>query len=65
MKPRFSKEQIAYALELIEAGMPIGRACRQFAVSEATLYKWRKKYGGARRNYRRATTAPATDAAGS
>jgi transposase-like protein len=59
LKPRFSKEQVAYALELVEAGVSVGMACRQLAMSEATLYKWRKKHGGTRRGYRRATPAEA------
>lgn len=64
MKRRFTHEQIAFALELIDTGMPVGRACRQFGMSEATLYGWRRKHGGARRTYRRAAAASATSDAG-
>jgi transposase-like protein len=43
-KPRFSEAQIAHALALIDSGMPVGKACRQLVVSEASLYNWRKKF---------------------
>jgi transposase-like protein len=62
LKRRFTQEQIAFALELIDTGMPVGRACRQFGMSEAALYGWRRKQGGTRRTYRRAAAArPTTD----
>jgi putative transposase len=43
-KSRFSNEQIAFAVALVESGMPVGKACRQLCVSEAGLYNWRKKF---------------------
>jgi putative transposase len=40
-RSKFSEEQIAYALRRVEAGTPVGDACRQMGVSEATLYVWK------------------------
>ena len=44
-KSKFSEEQIAYALREAEGGRPVADVCRQMAVSEATFYIWKKKYG--------------------
>ena len=44
-KSRFPEEQVAYALREVEGGRPVGDVCRQVAVSEATFYVWKKKYG--------------------
>ena len=52
MTTRFSKEQIEYALQMVDTGVSVGRACRQLGMSEATLYRWRKRSGVARRAYR-------------
>ena len=38
--------QIAYALRQAEERTAIGEVCRSAGISEATLYSWRKKYGG-------------------
>lgn len=46
-RSRFSEEQIAYALRLAESGTPVVDVCRQFGVSEATYYTWKKKFGDA------------------
>jgi len=43
-KSRYSEEQIAYVLRQVEAGTPVGDACRQLGVSEATFYTWKKKF---------------------
>jgi putative transposase len=42
-RSRFSEEQVAYALRQVEAGTPVGDACRQQGVSEATFYARKKK----------------------
>ena len=33
-------------LKQAEAGMGVVELCRQHAISNATFYKWRSKYGG-------------------
>jgi putative transposase len=45
-KSRFSEEQIVAALQLVKSGADVGEVCRKMGVSKATLYAWRKKYGG-------------------
>lgn len=45
-RTRFTEEQIAFALKQWELGTPVAEVCRKMGVSEATLYSWRKKYGG-------------------
>ena len=45
-KSRFSEEQIIYAVKQIEVGVPIGELARKYGVSQQTLYRWRKQYGG-------------------
>jgi len=37
-KSRFTEEQIAYGLRQAEAGTAVEDDCRQFGVSETTLY---------------------------
>ncbi len=49
MKKRFSDEQIISILREAEAGVPAGELCRKHAISDATFYTWRKKYGGKRK----------------
>ena len=43
-RSKFSEEQIAYALRQAEAGTPVADVSRQLGVSEATFYRWKKKY---------------------
>jgi len=43
-KSRYTEEQIAYVLRQVESGTPVGDACRQLGVSEATFYLWKKKF---------------------
>lgn len=38
--------QIAFALKQAELGTPVEEVCRKMGISDATLYNWRKKYGG-------------------
>ncbi len=42
---RFTEEQVACALRQAEAGTPVGDACRQMRIAEATFYVFRRKYG--------------------
>ncbi|MFC1614179.1 IS3 family transposase [Gemmatimonadota bacterium] len=44
-KKRFTEEQIAFALRQEESGIPVGDVCRKMGVSEATFYRWKKKFG--------------------
>jgi len=46
MKKRFSDEQNISTLREIEAGVSARELCRKHAISNATFYTWRKKYGG-------------------
>jgi putative transposase len=46
MKKRFSDEQIISILREAEAGVSARELCRKHAISDATFYACRKKYGG-------------------
>ena len=43
---RYSEEQIIRILKEKEAGVTGKELCRKYGMSEPTLYKWLKKYGG-------------------
>ena len=45
-KGRFSEEQIINVLKEHQAGIPVVELCRKHAISDATFYTWRTKYGG-------------------
>jgi putative transposase len=45
-KKGHSEEQILRALRQAEAGAQVGDICREFGISDATFYIWRKKYSG-------------------
>ncbi|SOH95715.1 putative transposase [Monaibacterium marinum] len=45
-RSRFSEEQIIGILKEHQAGLGAKELCRKHGVSDATLYKWRSKYGG-------------------
>ena len=44
-KKRFSEEQIAFALRQEESGIAASQVRRKLGVSEATFYRWKKKFG--------------------
>ena len=44
-KRRFSEEQIIGVLKAAEAGMAVKEVCRQHGATEATYYRWKKKFG--------------------
>jgi putative transposase len=44
-KSRFTEAQIAMALRQGEAGTPVEDICRKLGISEATFFRWKKKYG--------------------
>lgn len=46
MKKRFSDEQIINILREAEAGVSARELCRKHAISEASYYNWKAKYGG-------------------
>ncbi len=43
---RFTEEQKAFALRQADSGVPVEEILRKMGVSEATFYRWKKKYGG-------------------
>ena len=45
-RSRFTEEQIIGILKEHEAGVPVAELCRKHGVSNASLYKWKAKYGG-------------------
>ena len=45
-KPRYTEERIAFALRQEEAGTPVADVIRKLGVSEATFYRWKKRFGG-------------------
>ena len=45
-RSRFSEEQIIAILKEQEAGVPVADLCRKHGVSNASIYKWKAKYGG-------------------
>ena len=45
-KSRFTEAQIIAILRQAEGGIPIPDLCREHAISTATFYGWRSKFGG-------------------
>jgi len=45
-RSRFTEEQIIGILKEQEAGVPVADLCRKHGVSNASIYKWKAKYGG-------------------
>jgi len=45
-RSRFTEEQIISILKEHEAGVPVSDLCRRHGVSDASIYKWKAKYGG-------------------
>ena len=45
-RSKFSDQQIAFVLRQAEEGTAVTEVFRKAGVSEATFYKWRKKFGG-------------------
>lgn len=43
---RYQEEQIIRILREVESGTAVAEICRQYAVSEQTVYRWRSKYSG-------------------
>ncbi|MGR7994748.1 IS3 family transposase [Xanthobacter sp. ZOL 2024] len=45
-RSRFSEEQIIGILKEHEAGIPVAELCRKHGVSDASIYKWKSRFGG-------------------
>ena len=45
-RSRFTEEQIIAILREQEAGVATAEVCRKHAISTATFYAWKAKYGG-------------------
>lgn len=45
-RSRFTEEQIVRILKEAVSGKKVVDICRQYSISDATFYTWRKKYGG-------------------
>lgn len=45
-KSKFSESKIVSLLKEAEAGRKVSDICRENAISSATFYQWRSKYGG-------------------
>ena len=43
---KFTVEQMAHALKRVEGGVVVGEVCRELGITEATFYRWKKKFGG-------------------
>lgn len=43
---RYTEEQIVGIVRRLESGTGIAEICRECGVSEATVHRWKKKYGG-------------------
>jgi len=45
-KSKYTDEQIAFAVRQTETGTRAEEVCRRMGILQATLYNWKKKYGG-------------------
>lgn len=45
-KSRYSEEQILKVLQEVDGGKSVAEVAREKGVTEATIYRWRQKYGG-------------------
>ena len=43
---RYTDEQVAFALRQAEAGTAVAEVCRKMGVSEATFFRWKKRFAG-------------------
>jgi putative transposase len=45
-RSRFTEEQIIGILKEHEAGVSVSDLCRKYGVSDASIYKWKARFGG-------------------
>ncbi|MET3354353.1 UNVERIFIED_ORG: putative transposase [Xanthobacter viscosus] len=45
-RSRFTEEQIIGILKEHAAGVPVSDLCRKHGVSDASIYKWKARFGG-------------------
>ena len=45
-KKRYSEEQVIRILREVESGSPVAEVARQYGVSEPTIFRWKRRYGG-------------------
>lgn len=45
-RSRYTEEQIISILKEHEAGVPVSDLCRKHGVSDASIYKWKARFGG-------------------
>ena len=45
-KSKFTESQIVAILKQQEAGLSINDLCREHGISQATFFKWKKKFSG-------------------
>ncbi len=45
-RSRFTEEQIIGILKEHETGIPVSDLCRKHGVSDASIYKWKARFGG-------------------
>jgi Transposase. len=45
-RKRFTEPQIVFALRQAESGTAVEEIIRKLEISEATFYRWKKKYAG-------------------
>lgn len=45
-RKRFTEAQIVFALRQAESGTAVEEVTRKLEISEATFYRWKKKYAG-------------------
>lgn len=43
---RYSEKQIIRILKEVEGGKSVSQVCREYGVSEQSVYRWRSKYAG-------------------
>ncbi len=43
---KFTESQIAFVLKQGDEGTPVAEICRKAGISQATYFKWKKKYAG-------------------